>query len=58
VKVCAPFKDANRSDYRQARIEGETGSGEGGGKREEMTVGWTLLMNGTRAHGRGRRLPV
>jgi len=43
VKVCAPFKDANRSDYRQARIEGqtngETGSGEsaGGGGRGEET---------------------
>jgi len=41
VKVCAPFKDANRSDYRQARIEGQTNGGasgergEGTGERRE-----------------------
>lgn len=33
VPVCAPFKDANRSDYRQARIEGQ-GNGRKEGRRE------------------------
>lgn len=53
VAVCASFKDANRSDYRQVRIEGQGDGGKGGREeREEMTAGWTLLMNGSRGRSR------
>lgn len=36
------------------RIEGQDGGGRGG-EREEMTAGWTLLMNGVRG---ASRLPI